>query len=65
MDVPSSRELAMPSFRSKPKVRYESIQISSEIKHQIKTYVDKQGMKLGKFVEIMFHSYMSGSTANS
>jgi hypothetical protein len=52
----------MPSIRPKNKVKYESVQISSEIKQQIKVYVEQRGLKIGKFVEIMFHAYMSGST---
>lgn len=52
-------------MKQKRSVQYETIQLREVVKRQIVDYCDKNGLKIGRCIEMMFLHYVSGSYSGS
>jgi hypothetical protein len=52
-------------MKQKRDVHYGTIQIRELVKRQIVDYCDKRGLKIGKYMELLFLYDVSGSSSGS
>lgn len=48
-------------MKSKRSVYYATIQVREDVKKQISDYCDRNGLKIGRYIEILFLNHVSGS----
>lgn len=49
----------------KKKIKYGTVQIRLNIKEQINDYCDRNGLKIGRFIENLFLIEVSGSSSTT
>lgn len=56
--------LKIGEFMSDLEKQYATVQIRKPVKDQIANYCNARGLKIGRFIETMFGSFVSGSNGS-